>query len=86
MANEFKKSALKLKSLKEARNIFIRNIMHELKTPITKGKFLTQLELNTENNEKLKSVFNRLESLINEFASIEELISSNKSIEKKVLF
>lgn len=86
LANEFKKSALKLKSLKEARNIFIRNIMHELKTPITKGRFLTQLEQNPENNEKLKSVFNRLESLINEFASIEELISSNKNIEKKFYY
>jgi two-component system OmpR family sensor kinase len=86
LAMEFKKSALKLKSLKEARNIFIRNIMHELKTPITKGKFLTQLEFNEENNEKLKSVFNRLESLINEFASIEELISSNKNIEKKFYY
>ncbi len=83
---EFKKSALKLKSLKEARNIFIRNIMHELKTPITKGRFLTQLELNEQNNEKLKSVFNRLELLINEFASIEELISSNKNIEKKFYY
>lgn len=86
LAQEFKKSALKLKSLKEARNIFIRNIMHELKTPITKGKFLTQLEQNPENNEKLKFVFNRLELLINEFASIEELISSNKDIEKKYYY
>ena len=86
LAVEFKKSAEKLKSLKEARNIFIRNIMHELKTPITKGKFLTQLEQNEKNNEKLKSVFNRLESLINEFASIEELISSNKNIEKKFYY
>lgn len=86
LAKEFKKSALKLKSVKEARNIFIRNIMHELKTPITKGKFLTQLEQNAENNEKLKSVFNRLESLINEFASIEELISSNKNIEKRFYY
>ncbi len=86
LALEFNKSASKLKSLKEARNIFIRNIMHELKTPITKGKFLTQLEFNTENNEKLKSVFDKLESLINEFATIEELISSSKNIEKKSYF
>lgn len=83
---EFKQTALKLKSLKEARNIFIRNIMHELKTPITKGNFLTQLEQNDENNKKLKSVFSRLELLINEFASIEELISSTKNIEKKFYF
>jgi two-component system OmpR family sensor kinase len=83
---EFKKTASRLKSLKEARNIFIRNIMHELKTPITKGKILTQLEQNEENNEKLKSVFNRLESLISEFASIEELISSSKNIEKKFYY
>ena len=86
LALEFKKTASKLKSVKEARNIFIRNIMHELKTPITKGKLLTQLELNEQNNEKLKSVFNRLESLINEFATIEELISSSKTIEKKSYF
>lgn len=86
LANEFKKSAIKLKNIKESRNIFIRNIMHELKTPITKGKFLLQLEKSEENIEKLKMVFNRLESLINEFATIEELISQNKVLEKKSYF
>jgi len=83
---EFKNTALKLKNIKEARNIFIRNIMHELKTPITKGKFLTEIERNDANDEKLKEVFNRLESLISEFASIEELISSTKNIEKNYYF
>ena len=83
LANEFKKSAQKLKNIKESRNICIRNIMHELKTPITKGKFLLQLEKSDENIEKLKMVFNRLESLINEFATIEELISQNRVLEKK---
>ena len=83
LANEFDKSAKKLKSLKESRNVFIRNIMHELKTPIAKGQVLTQLASTDENQESMQKVFYRLESLINEFASIEELISTKREIEKK---
>jgi len=83
LANEFDKSTKKLKALKESRNIFIRNIMHELKTPITKGQFLTQLPSTDENKESMQKVFYRLESLINEFASIEELISTKHQVEKK---
>lgn len=86
LALEFKNTALKLKDVKEARNVFIRNIMHELKTPITKGKFLVEIQNSEQNDEKLREVFNRLESLINEFASIEELISSSKNIEKNLYY
>ncbi|MCK9472668.1 ArsS family sensor histidine kinase [Sulfurimonas sp.] len=86
LANEFHKAAQKLKKLKESRNVFIRNIMHELKTPITKGNFLTQLPQTEENIESMQKVFYRLESLINEFASIEELISTKKELEKKSYF
>jgi len=86
LANEFDKSAKKLKALKDSRNVFIRNIMHELKTPITKGQFLTQLPSTDENKESMQKIFYRLEALINEFASIEELISTKNEIEKKDYF
>jgi two-component system OmpR family sensor kinase len=86
LANEFHKSATKLKEIKESRNIFIRNIMHELKTPITKGKLLTELDNTQDNKQKMQMVFFRLESLIQEFATIEELISTKKELIKKEYF
>jgi two-component system OmpR family sensor kinase len=86
LANEFHKSATKLKEIKESRNIFIRNIMHELKTPITKGKLLTELDNTQDNKQKMQMVFFRLESLIQEFASIEELISTKKELSTKEYF
>ncbi len=86
LCNEFYNTAMKLKKIKESRNIFIRNIMHELKTPITKGKLLSELKYTNENKEKMKNVFLRLEALIVEFASIEELISTKKQLDKKEYF
>lgn len=86
LMNEFAASAKKLKNIKESRNIFIRNIMHELKTPITKGKFLIHLPATEENSDKMQKVFYRMESLINEFATIEELLSTKKELQIKEYF
>ncbi len=75
-----------INKMKTARDIFIRNIMHELKTPITKGRFLTELPESIENKKKLTKVFYQLESLINEFAVIEEVIAKKENITKKEIF
>jgi len=73
-------------TLRTARDVFIRNIMHELKTPITKGRFLTQLPDSEENRTKLSKVFHQLESLISEFAIIEEVIAKKEKIDKREIF
>lgn len=80
LTREFIQSAKKLNKIKTSRNIFIRNMMHELKTPIARGKFLTHLPATEQNQEKMQKVFYRLESLISEFAMIEELVSVNKEL------
>ncbi len=80
LAKEFKKSVKRLKELKLSRDIFVRNIMHELKTPITKGKLLAELPPDEINKELLKRVFYRLEHLIDEFAQIERFLSLKESI------
>ena len=83
LAKEFATASRRLQKLKDSRNIFIRNIMHELKTPIMKGKLLTELPSTEQNVQRMKDVFYRLENLINEFASIEEVIASTKKVELK---
>lgn len=80
LSNEFVKSAQKLQKLRHARNVFIRNIMHELKTPIMKGKLLLELGVN---KQKMGEIFIRLESLINEFALIESAVSKTDKIKKQ---
>ena len=84
LANELLAKSGKLKVLQDARNVFIRNIMHELKTPITKGKILCELDDDEQNREKLKHIFVQMESLINEFASIEQIISTDIKLDKKL--
>ncbi|BAK70819.1 HAMP domain-containing protein [Aliarcobacter butzleri] len=38
VAKEFDIALKQLKELRDSRNLFLRNIMHEFKTPITKGR------------------------------------------------
>jgi len=79
VANAFDDALRKLESLINSRQLFLRSIMHELKTPIGKGKLLNEfLEDNTQKS-RYEAVFERLELLIAEFSKIERMLSSSYS-------
>lgn len=82
VSNEFNKAILEIKQLTQSRNLFLRNIMHELKTPITKGKLIGNLMEENSHKQMLKKVFERLEYLLSEFAKIEQITSKNIKLNK----
>ena len=78
VANAFDDALRKLESLINSRQLFLRSIMHELKTPIAKGKLLNEfLENSSSQKGGYEAVFERLELLIEEFSKIERMLSSS---------
>ncbi|MGW8169753.1 MAG: ArsS family sensor histidine kinase [Sulfurovaceae bacterium] len=77
VANAFDSALRKVESLINSRQLFLRTIMHELKTPIAKGVILTEFVENVDIKKGYESVFERLELLIEEFSKIEQMLSSN---------
>ncbi|MFA5234672.1 MAG: ArsS family sensor histidine kinase [Sulfurimonas sp.] len=75
IANELEATRRKINIILESRTLFLRNIMHELKTPIAKGTIATQMLESQKQRDRFSSIFGRLESLVNEFALIEEVTS-----------
>jgi two-component system OmpR family sensor kinase len=59
------------------RTLFTRAIMHELKTPIGKGRIIVEMIEEGVNKERLINVFRRLDDIVNEFAKIERLAAKN---------
>ena len=76
VAEAFYDAVSQIKNLNASRKLFLRNIMHELKTPITKGRLAAEMIEKSKNQERLLSVFIKLENLINEFAAVEQVTSN----------
>ena len=77
IANELENTRVKINTILESRTLFLRNVMHELKTPIAKGTIATQMLESQKQIDRFTSIFGRLESLVGEFALIEEVTSIN---------
>ena len=75
VANELEAAREKIDNLLTARTLFLRNLMHELKTPIAKGTIATQMLDSEKQKKRFSSIFSRLEALVTEFALIEEVTS-----------
>ena len=75
VSNSFQNAVDQINKLNQSRQLFLRNIMHELKTPITKGRISVEMIGNSKQKQRLITVFEKLELLINEFASIEQITS-----------
>ncbi len=83
VANEFDRAASKLRDLIHSRQLFLRAIMHELKTPIGKGRIVSEMITDEKSKKRLISIFERLDLLINEFSKIEQIVSKNYSLQIK---
>ena len=75
VSNELESTREKINTILESRTLFLRNIMHELKTPIAKGTIATQMLESPKQRNRFESIFKRLEALVTEFALIEEVTS-----------
>jgi len=73
ISNALHSALEKQNKFKKSRELFLRNIMHELKTPIMKGKLIVELEEPSPNRNLLGKLFTRLEHLIRQMAYIEKM-------------
>ena len=84
VANAFCEAASTIDSLQKSRILFLRNIMHELKTPITRGKLITHtLDDSLEDKEVLLDTFSSMEAQLKELSDIEAITSKSQAIEPK---
>jgi two-component system OmpR family sensor kinase len=77
VANEFDHAVAMIRELLHSRQLFLRAIMHELKTPIGKGRLIAEMLPDEKNKARMHSIFERLNLLIDEFAKIEKITSKN---------
>ncbi|WP_428023238.1 ArsS family sensor histidine kinase [Arcobacter sp.] len=80
LAKTFNQMANNLEELIKTREELLRDIGHELRTPIAKGKFAIEKIDNFSQKELLKKIFSDLEILTNELIELEKLNSSKLEI------
>jgi two-component system, OmpR family, sensor kinase len=73
IAKNFSDAIARIEHLSASKNLFMRNIMHELKTPITKGRIIVEMLEDEQSKMMLIRAFERMNELITELAQIERV-------------
>ena len=85
ISDSFNQAITNINLLINSKNLFMRNIMHELKTPITKNLFLINMieTKQTQDKELLIKNLNLMNDTINELANIEKLKTDFLNLQKE---
>jgi len=85
IAHNFNEAISNINLLINSKNLFMRNIMHELKTPITKGLLLTEM-IETNNSEDKKLLiknYEHMNNIISQLSNIEKIKTQYLNIKKE---
>ena len=83
IAKSFNEAINIINNQSKSKDLFMRNMMHELKTPITKAMFIAETLENEKTRENLQRAFKRMDDIIKELATVEKLTSKNTMIYKE---
>jgi two-component system OmpR family sensor kinase len=75
IGKNFNEASKNIRYLIDFKNLFMRNIMHELKTPITKALFLAQIieTKNQDDKNELKDTLYNMNDILKQLANIEKI-------------
>ncbi|MCD8213468.1 MAG: ArsS family sensor histidine kinase [Campylobacter sp.] len=86
IAYEFNTTIKKINAIREARTLFLRNILHEFRNPIMKGKIMADVVSELLKDDKFKNqlnlIFTRLEVMLGEVVKVEKLVSNEWDLKK----
>jgi two-component system, OmpR family, sensor kinase len=83
IAKSFNEAINIINNQSKSKDLFMRNMMHELKTPITKAMFIAESLNDDKKRETLQRAFKRMDDIIKELATVEKLTSKNTMIYKE---
>lgn len=83
IAQSFNQAITNINHLTNSKSLFMRNMMHELKTPITKAMFIAEALPDDNNKKTLQRAFERMDSIIRELSTVEKITSSMNVLYKE---